>query len=192
MLADYIETYWAIASHTIAILGYIAEGWMFYRFVNPFMKEKQHYVGIIYSITMLAFYCVPQEITYPNLQGAFVACIAMCLLERRNRKQKVFLATCMYLLRWIVYGVTLVLRNLLFALFINTPSMLMQPLKQWITYIVVELVYYSVALTVMYLVIKLIHKVYVNKKEDISGKELLLLFAALMTTMTGYFTFNFV
>ena len=30
-----------------------------------------------------------------------------------------------------------------------------------------------------------------NKKEDISGKELILLFATLLTVMVGYFTFNF-
>ena len=192
MFVDNIETYWAVANHTIAVLGYIVEGWMFYKFIKPFMKRTAYFVGVIYSITMLVFYSVPQEITYPNLQGAFVVCITMCMLERRNRKQKVFLATCMYLFRWIVYGVTLVLRDLMFALFINTPHMLMKPMRQWITYIIVELVYYSIALTAMYLVIKLIHKVYVNKKEDISGKELLLLFATLMTAMTGYFTFNFI
>lgn len=192
MFVDNIETYWKVASYTIAILGYIVEGWMVYQFVKPFMKQKAYFVGLSYSITMLVFYCVPQEITYPNLQGALVACITMCLLEKRNRKQKIFLATCMYLVRWVVYGVTLVLRDIMFALFINIPHMLMRPMKQWITYIIVELIYYGIALTVMYWVIRLIHKVYVNKKEDISGKELLLLFATLMTVMTGYFTFNFV
>ena len=192
MFTDNIEIYWAIANHTIAILGLITEGWIFYRFVKPFMKEKAYLVGVSYSITMLVFYCVPQEVTYPNLQGVFVACLTMCLVERRNRKQKVFLATCMYLFRWVVYGVTLVLRDLMFALFIETPHMLMHPIKQWITYIIVELAYYSIALTVMYLVIQLIHKVYVNKKEDIAGIELVLLFATLLTVMIGYFTFNFV
>ena len=192
MFTDNIEIYWAIANHTIAILGLITEGWIFYRFVKPFMKEKAYLVGVSYSITMLVFYCVPQEVTYPNLQGVFVACLTMCLVERRNRKQKVFLATCMYLFRWVVYGVTLVLRDLMFALFIETPHMLMHPIKQWITYIIVELAYYSIALTVMYLVIQLIHKVYVNKKEDVAGIELVLLFATLLTVMIGYFTFNFV
>ena len=192
MFIDNIETYWTIASHFIAVLGYIGEGLLFYRFVKPFMKEKAYIVGLGYSIAMLVFYLVPQQITYPNLQGVLVACIIMCLVEKRNRKQKVFLATCMYLIRWVVYGVTLVLRDLMFVLFINTPHMHTRPMKQWIVYIVVECVYYIVALTVMYLVIRLIHKVYVNKKEDISGKELLLLFVTLMTVMTGYFTFNFV
>lgn len=186
-----METYWAIANHTIVIINILVEGWLFYKFVQPFMKGKAYYVGISYSVAMLVFYCVPQEIIYPYLLGIFVAGTMMCLLERRNIKQKVFLATIMYLFRWMVYGVTLVLRDIMFALFINTSYMLTEPVKQWIAYILVELVYYGVAITLMYLVIKLIHKVYEHKKEDISGKELLLLFATLLTVMVGYFTFNF-
>ena len=189
---DHITTYWAIAYHTIAILNIIVECFLFYKFVKPFMKRRAFYVGISYSITMLVFYCIPQEIMYPYLLGILVAGITMCLLERRNIKQKVFLATSMYLFRWVVYGVTLILRDIMFALFINTPYMLLHPVKQLITYIIVELVYYGVAITVMCLVINLIHKVYVNKKEDILGKELVLLFATLLTVMTGYFTFNFI
>ena len=69
--------------------------------------------------------------------------------------------------------------------------MLTEPVKQWIAYILVELVYYGIAITLMFLVIKLFHKVYTNKREDISGKELLLLFATLLTVVVGYFTFNF-
>lgn len=188
---NHIESYWAIANHTITMINLFVEGWLFYRFVQPFMKEKAHCVGISYSIAMLVFYVVPQEITYPYLLGIFVAGITMCLLERRYIKQKVFLATIMYLFRWMVYGVTLVLRDVMFALFINTSYMLMEPVKQWIAYIIVELVYYGVAITLMFLVIKLFHQVYTNKREDILGKELLLLFATLLTVMIGYFTFNF-
>lgn len=186
-----METYWAIANQTIAILNILVEGWLIYRFVKPFMKQKTYYVGLSYSAVMLVLYCVPQEITYPYLSGILVACIMMCLLERRNIKQKVFLATSMYLFRWVVYGVALTLRDIMFALFINTPYMYKEPVKQLIAYIIVELLYYGVAIAAMCMVIKLIHKVYVNKKEDISGKELLLLFATLLTVMMGYFTFNF-
>ena len=103
------------------------------------MKGKTYYVGISYSVAMLVFYCVPQEITYPYLLGIFVAGTMMCLLERRNIKQKVFLATIIYLFRWMVYGVTLVLRDIMFALFINTSYMLTEPVKQWRAYILVEL-----------------------------------------------------
>ena len=174
---DNIENYWAIANHTIAIINILVEGCLFCKFIQPFMKVKAYYVGISYSLAMLVFYCVPQQVPYPYLLGILVACTTMCLLERKRIKQKVFLAITMYLFRWMVYGVTLVLRDIMFALFINTPYMLTEPIKQWITYIIVELIYYGVAITIMYLVIRLIHKVYVNKREDISGKELILLFS---------------
>ena len=186
-----METYWQIANETIAIINILVEGWLIYRFVKPFIKSKTYYVGLSYSVAMLMFYLVPQEITYPYLLGILVAGTTMCLIERKKIKQKVFLATSMYLIRWMVYGVTLVLRDIMFALFINTEYMLTRPIKQLIVYIIVELVYYGVAVVVMCLVIKLIHKVYTNKREDISGKELLLLFATLLTVMMGYFTFNF-
>ena len=188
---DNIELYWAIVSHSTVVVNYILEGWLFYRFVKPFMKNKPHYVGICYSIVMLLFFCIPQQITYPNLQGVLAAWIMMCLLEKRNIRQKAFLAISMYLFRWVVYGVTLVLRDIMFDVIINAPYMLYHPIQQVIVYGIVELIYYSIAITVMYLVIRLIHKVYVNKKEDISGKELVLLLATLMTVMMGYFTFNF-
>ena len=186
-----IETYWQIANEAIAIINILVEGWLMYRFVKPFIKRKTYYVGLSYSVAMLVFYLVPQEITYPYLLGILVAWTSMCLVEREKIKQKVFLATTMYLIRWMVYGVTLVLRDIMFALFINTEYMLTRPIKQLIVYIIVELIYYGVAVMVMCLVIKLIHKVYINKREDISGKELLLLFATLLTVMMGYFTFNF-
>ena len=186
-----VETYWAIANQTIAIINILIEGWLVYWFVKPFINRKSYGVGFGYSLAMLLFYLVPQEITYPYLLGDFIAWITMCLIEQKKIRQKVFLAISIYLLRWVVYGVTLVLRNIMFALFINTEYMLTKPIAQLIAYIVVELIYYSAAIILMCLVIKLIHKVYVNKKEDISGKELILLFAILLTVMIGYFTFNF-
>ncbi len=191
MLMENIEAYWEMANKTIAIINILVEGWLVYRFVKPFTNRKSYCVGISYSLAMLVFYLVPQEISYPYLLGIIVVWITMCLIEGQKIRQKVFLAIFMYLIRWMVYGVTLVLRDIMFALFINTPYMLTEPIKQLIVYIIVELIYYSVAITTMWLVIKLIHKVYVNKKEDISGKELILLFATLLTVMIGYFTFNF-
>ena len=188
---DNIETYWAIVSHSTVIINYILEGWLFYKLVKPFMKNKPHYVGICYSAVMLLFFCIPQQITYPNLQGAVAAWIMMCLLEKRNIKQKAFLVTLMYLFRWVVYGVTLVLRDVMFEVFISAPYMLSHPVLQIIVYGMVELIYFGIAITGMFLVIKFIQKVYVNKKEDITGKDLLLLFATLLSVMLGYFTFIF-
>lgn len=188
---DNMEAYWATANQTIAIINILIEGWLVYGFVKPFMKKKTYYVGLSYSLVMLILYCVPWEIEYPYLLGMLVAWIIMCLHDRRNIKQKVFLATSLYLLRWVVHGVVVILRDIMFALFINTSFMHKEPMIQLIAYIIVELAYYGVAIAVMCLVIKLIHRVYINKKEDMSGKELVLLCAILLTVMMGYFAFDF-
>ena len=186
-----METYWAIANQTIAIINILIEGWLVYSFVKPFMKKKAYYAGVSYSLVMLVLYLIPQQIDYPYLLGMLAVWIVMGLVDRRNIRQKVFLATSLYLLRWVVHGVAVILRDIMFALFINTSFMYKEPMKQLIAYIIVELIYYAVAITVMFLVIKLIHRVYVNKKENMSGKELVLLFATLLTVMIGYFAFNF-
>ena len=146
MNMENIEIYWAIVSHTTVVINYLLEGWLFYQFVKPFMK-KAYYTGIAYSVVMLVFFCIPQEITYPNLQGALAAWIVMCLLEKKKIKQKAFLAISMYLFRWVVYGVTLVLRYIMFALFIETSYMLNHPIQQVIMYAFVELVYFTIAFT---------------------------------------------
>lgn len=144
-----IETYWAIVSNVTAVINYLLEGWIVYQYVKPFMKNKPHYVGIAYSVVMLIFFSIPQPITYPNLQGTLMAWIVMCLLEKRNIKQKAFLATTMYLFRWVVYGVTLLLREFMFEVIINTEYMLYHPIQQVTAYAIVEMVYYGVAIAVM-------------------------------------------
>ena len=96
MLMENIETYWAIANKTIAIINILIEGWLVYRFVKPFINRKSYCVGISYSLAMLVFYLVPQEMTYPYLMGIFVAWIMMCLIEGQKIKQKVFLAKLIY------------------------------------------------------------------------------------------------
>ncbi len=186
-----VEIYWAIVSCSTVVINYLLEGWIVYQYVKPFVKNKPYVVGIVYSVVMLIFFCIPQPITYPNLQGALTAWVVMCVLEKRNIRQKAFLATAMYLFRWVVYGVILLLRDFMFDMFINTEYMLYHPIQQVMVYAIVEIVYYGIAIMVMYLVVKLIHKIYVNKKEDITGKELLLLFATLLSVLIGYFTFNF-
>ena len=69
--------------------------------------------------------------------------------------------------------------------------MFKEPIKQLIAYIIVELIYYGIAIIMMYFVIKLIHRVYVNKREDISGKELLLLCVTIVAVMIGDIAFDF-
>ena len=78
MLMENIETYWAIANKTIAIINILIEGWLVYRFVKPFINRKAYCVGISYSLAMLVFYLVPQEMNYPYRTVVFKAVAKSC------------------------------------------------------------------------------------------------------------------
>lgn len=186
-----MENYWAIAKNIMAVINLLIEGCLIYRFIRPFMNKKAYLAGISYTLVMVVYYFVPQEILFARLQAMFITFVVMCLVDRRNIRQKVFLATSMYLFRWVGYGVALFLRDIMFAVFINTPYMLTRPIAEFAVYIIVESIYYIIAILFLLLVIKNVHKAYVNKKEDMSGKELLLILAILLTVMVGYFTFVF-
>ena len=184
-----IELYWEIANQSVMIINLIFECLLFSMFIKPFIKRKSYLVGLTYLAVMLVFTFVPTEIFYAKFKATVAALIVMFLIERKNLKQKVFLATSMYLFCWLVYGVTLILRNILFNLFIN--HMNTEPLIQLAMYVLVELIYYGISITAVYWIIRWVHKVYVNKKENMSGKELLLFFTPLLTIMTGRFAFSF-
>ena len=186
-----IELYWEIANQSIMIINLIFECLLFSVFIKPFIKGKSYLVGLTYLVVMLVFTFVPTEISYAKFKATLVALIVMFLIERKNFKQKVFLATSMYLFCWLVYGVTLILRNVLLNLSVNLPYMYMEPIKQLTMYVFVELIYYGISIVGVYWIIRWVHKVYANKKEDISGKELLLFFTPLLTIMTGRFAFSF-
>ncbi|MBE5934893.1 MAG: GHKL domain-containing protein [Lachnospiraceae bacterium] len=186
-----IAVYWDKASTIMTVLNLIIEAWVIYYFIRPFTNKKSYLAGISFTLSMLVFYFVPYEIRYARLLGMIVVFVVMCLVDRRNIKQKVFLTTSLYLFRWVAYGVALFLRDIMFDLFINTQYMLTRPMVQVGVYVLVEMIYYTVVLLLLLVVIKKVHKVYVNKREDMSGKELLLILAILSTVLVGYFSFTF-
>lgn len=188
---DSIELYWAIATSILASINLFIDGWLIVRFVRPFTNKKAYLTGISYTLLMLIFYFAPYEIHYARLLGMSLTFIIMYAIDRRNLRQKVFLATTFYLFRWIGYGVSLFIRNILFALFINTSYMITRPINQFVAYILVETIYYTIAVLLVFMVIKKIHKAYIYKREDISSKELILILAILLTVMIGYITFIF-
>lgn len=208
---DKMEILWAVGNGITTILNLILESWFFYGFAKPFLSvrkdtqdtlynkkftsffrnSKTYCVGISYYVVMLIIYFLPVEIRYARLYGVLAILCVMCALDPKRVKQKIFLATVMYLFRWLIYGAAMVLRNLLFALFITAPIIQTRPMVQLMAYLITEMIYYGSAWIVLYMAIKLIHKVYVSKQEDISARELLLLLATLLTVLTGYFSIQF-
>lgn len=187
-----IETYWQAVSYATGVISIVVEGWFFCYYVTPFLtkNKRNELVGISYSGVMVVVYFIPLLVFYPRILGGITAFLVMCTIDRKNISQKIFLVITMYLLQRIAQGISLVPRSLMFSLCINTGYMAARTSLQFIMYIFVELLTCLLRGLLLYWMVHGIHKVYVNKRENVSRRELLLLLSMLFTVLTGYFAFS--
>lgn len=184
---------WSLVSAGTGILRLIAEGWIFGIFVRPFLNKLRtaRIAGIVYSVLLLLLYFIPLEISYPRMIVSCVVLLLMCILDKRNLAQKLVLVIIMYLLNWIAHGVALIPRDMGYALLINNPYISERASLQFAGYIIIEVLFCVARGLLLYLLAVGIHKVYTNKRENISRKELLLMFCVLSAIMTGHFAFTY-
>ena len=173
-----MEMYWSIVSHIVNLISLLVEGWMFSYFIKPFLEKTKYawVTGGMYSIIMVILYFVPVEIAYPRIFVAVIVYVLLCLLDRKNMEQKIVLLIIMYLLQWVAHGIAIIPRNIAFALFVNVPYMMKHTMLQFTNFIWIEAVFVLVKMLLLYLMVVGIHKVYVNKGENVSKKELGLLY----------------
>lgn len=98
-----------------AIAAMYGTGYILYRFAKPFMENKKGTacIGIAYFAVMLLLYLVPMEInTFAAYSmGIWSAFIVMCRIDRRNYKQKTFIAVTFFSLRWLSEYMTRIIIN---------------------------------------------------------------------------------
>ena len=100
-----IDIYLDAVSTIHAIVGLFVTGYIFYLFAKPFMNNKKgaFCVGITYFVAMMILYFEPIVInTYAAYGlGILLAFTVMYRIERRNYKQKIFIAVTFFSLRWL-------------------------------------------------------------------------------------------
>ena len=103
-----------------AIAAMYGTGYILYRFAKPFMENKKGTacIGIAYFAVMLLLYLVPMEInTFAAYSmGIWSAFIVMCRIDRRNYKQKTFIAVTFFSLRWLSEYMTRIIINAVYNL----------------------------------------------------------------------------
>ena len=71
-------------------------GYCLSRLAAPFMEKKKgaHWAGAVYILVMLVLYFMPQHMDYfaAYTIGALAAFFVMCCVDRRNYRQKIFIA----------------------------------------------------------------------------------------------------
>lgn len=188
-----MEQYWELVCDTERILSLLAAGGIFGFFVRPFLNSGKTagITGAVYALVMIVLYLLPVELHYPGIPAFGGVLGVMCLSDRRNRAQKLVLVILMYLMKWIAQGAALIPWKLLYGLLITRPSMAEKETLQFVNYVFLEILLFVLQGLFLYLLAVGIHKLYINKKENIEKKELLLLLCILFTIVTGYFSFTY-
>jgi sensor histidine kinase YesM len=192
---EHMEMYWEVLSCVVSIVCIGITGCLFCRLVNPFLEKRKNAiaVGVTYFATMLVMYFIPYEMKGMTAYaiGTWMSFMVMYFLERRNIEQKVFLAVVMYLLNWISKGIALVPRAIVLKMidvsrFISSRQLLLLG-----CYAVEEIFNVMLIFLLMAFLIRMIDKVYVCKKENMSRKELGLMLATPLLVLLGYGSFSF-
>ena len=105
---EHMDMYWEAVSALCTIVELYGTGYILYRFAKPFMENKRgaFCIGIAYFATMLILYFVPIEInTFVAYSlGVLSAFIVMRRIDRRNYRQKLFIAASFFSLRWLSFS----------------------------------------------------------------------------------------
>lgn len=187
---EHMAIYWTIVAYSYIIAEMIVMGCILYCFAKPFMENKKGaiFVGIAYFVTMLILYFMPVKINnfVAYSIGIFLAFIVMCRTDRRNYRQKIFIALTFFSLRWLSGYMTSIILNIIYQRVIDNAYMISHPYIQLITYIVVEILYVVTDFVFIGISVRYITKTYVYKNENMSVKEMFMLIVPSITGMTGY------
>ena len=188
-----IELYWEVIMRLTDIIEIAMEGYFFYRFVRPFLKKRYVAVwtGLSYFVTMFFLWLVPWEVRYTDLCGTVVAFVVMYFLERRNLAQKIFLSVIRSLLFWLEFGFALIPWNICFAFVLMTEYLQKREWLLFFTYVIVDILHCVLQGVLLHFMVKLMHRVYVRKEENVTGKELGLLLLPLLSVLVGRFILAF-
>lgn len=187
---DNYEIYLTYISYIMPIVEIFITGYFFYRLIKPFIRNKKNaiYIGLVYSMSMLIFYIIPLHfnkfIAYG--MGVFVAFFLMCQIDKRNYKQKIFIAVTFFSLRWFASAIADILYDELYNFISNTNYMKAHPDMWFVLYIVMCIFYILPEFLFLIISIECILKSYVYKDMEMSKKELLVLVVPSVMGVLGY------
>ena len=177
-------------------------GYCFYRLVKPFIlsrvtlsgwcdsesidvsatkkKKVAFCVAPVYFLTMLLLiYIMPLYVDdfEAYVIGSLIMFFFICLIDRRNYRQKAFLVILFFSLNWISFAMAEILRDNLYTFAENTDYMQSHPEESlWIAlYAGISIFYLTLEFVFTAIGIWMVLKVYINKSADMEKKELFML-----------------
>ena len=189
------DFYWDLVSNMSLAGMIVIRACFLCSFVKPFLENKKHMTLVwgSYAVPMLIQMAWPGEIggMTAHTVGVAAAFWGIYLIDRRSGEQKIFLAVAFYLLIYAAWGIMLAPWETLYdmlLLFSGAPG---NVIVQFILYIVMEAMNLAMHCIVMALCIRIIHREYRYKMENMTKGELALTLTPLFSIIAGQGIFQF-
>ena len=185
------EIFWKIV-HGIGVMAVaVGTGCCLCFLVQPFMLRQRFagLVGVPYVVVLLILRMIPTEISNALAYAAAVGAsgIVMCIIERRNYRQKIFLFVTFFLLRWISMGLATLIYRQTSEFFLQLQAVAALEIGgQFAFFVGMTLFHAGIHLVFVWLAVWIIRRVYVHRKEELTGRELILYLFPSLSVMTGY------
>ncbi len=182
--------YWELSSNIYFLLNRFLIGYWLCRFARPFMENKRAsvYAGAAYFAIMQILYMVPFELNNFTVYGAgmLLSFLVMCWKDRRNYRQKIFISTAFFSLRWLSAYMTNIISQKLYMLLLYHPYMIQRPVLQFIAYNSTEILHLFLWSAILKVSVSAIIRAYIYKREELTIKEMLILIMPCVAEMLEY------
>jgi len=164
--------------------------------VRDFVQKKRTawLTGGAYLAGMLVMKYIPYNV--PNfwayLAGVSAGLLAMCLMERRNLLQKIFLAETFYAIRWLMMMTEASIGALIFkavTYFFRGSTLDLR--RDYILYLTTSSVDILIGTGLMFSAVWLIRRTYRDKARNMQGREFMLMSVPSLAAMMGYANYKY-
>ena len=189
------DFYWKIVTNMAYVLSIFIEGWYCYRFVKPFLTQNRHIylIAITHIIIMFIQFIVPFEIKggYADAIGAAAVFVVMYLMDKRNLEKKIFLAVTFYILEWVSWGILVAVWNISCDIYMSVPAVRDSFLLQFVAHVICLMLRIVMEISIMGMLVKLMHKIYNYKSENMTKNVLVLMLAPFASFIMGRNLFRY-
>lgn len=184
------ETVVENTAYILMVIGLVIQGYCFYRLVKPFMKNKKGAAlggGAFFLIALILYeFCFWLESWMAYGIDMFVTMFVICLSDRRNYAQKIFLAGTFFPMRRSASAMAEILYDHLYSWAERTDFMA-EHLDMWfVLWLIMSMLYLIFGTLFIAGCVWLVHKVYANKQEKMEKGELLMLLIPSIEGAAGY------
>lgn len=179
-----------IVSEIYNFLMLLSSGLAYFYLVRDFVQNKKTALlsGVSYVAVMLILWYEPYYLPsfWAYLIGALSGLCVMCLMERENFLQKIFLAWTFYAVRWLVARTTVTVAALLWKVFFLWTPGYIDVAEGYYLYLVQCMTEILLQIVLFIITIGLIVRAYCGKRQKMQGREFLLMSLPLFTSVMGY------